>query len=258
MSPKIVLLIGSILAMGGVFLASLTHSLFWFLTWYSAMNGLGNGMCYLVPMVCGWEYFPNKKGFVTGILLSCYGFSSFVFSLLSTKLVNPDNAKATIVLDENTKLYSADVAERVPYMLQVLVAIWSFFCLLSVILISRNPIATEKRRQEQNEVKEAKASGKYSALTPEDIDVENVTDWSVYEIKDQWAALKSFRFYQFFAMLMFGVYFSTFFGYVFKPYGANNDLSDNLLTWAASLGSGFVNGGSRLLMGFLKDKYSFK
>jgi len=59
-------------------------------------------------------------------------------------------------------------------------------------------------------------------------------------------------------MIMFGGYFPSFFGYVFKTYGSNEGIGDGLLTWAASLGAGLVNGGSRLLMGSLQDKYSFK
>jgi len=116
-SPKIVLLIGSSLSLGGILLSSFTHDLPTFLSFYSGMNGLGNGICYMVPLVCGWEYFPKRKGLVSGICLSAYGFSSFVFSLISTSLVNPKGEKATIVLDENTTLFAADVAERVPFML---------------------------------------------------------------------------------------------------------------------------------------------
>jgi hypothetical protein len=48
-------------------------------------------MCYFVPLVCAWEYFPHKKGLMTGIIIGAYGFGSFFFSLLSTKLVNPDH-----------------------------------------------------------------------------------------------------------------------------------------------------------------------
>jgi len=35
-------------------------------------------------------------------------------------------------------------------------------------------------------------------------------------------------------------------------------VSETTLTWAASIGSGLVNGCSRISMGFLQDKVSFK
>lgn len=47
-------------------------------------------MCYMVPLICGWEFFPKNKGLVTGTCLGGYGFGSFIFSQISTKLVNPD------------------------------------------------------------------------------------------------------------------------------------------------------------------------
>ena len=59
-----------------------------------------------------------------------------------------------------------------------------------------------------------------------------------------------------------GNIFCTFFSYTFKTYGENKGghppISDEMLTWAASIGQGFVSGTSRFLFGTLMDKYSFK
>ena len=102
------------------------------------MNGVGCGMCYFIPLVCGWEYFPHKKGLVTGVILAGYGFSSFIFSLISTDLVNPDNKEPTIE-DYNTGVtyYGPEVANNVPYMIRTLVYIWTGCVLVSIFLISR-------------------------------------------------------------------------------------------------------------------------
>ena len=57
-------------------------------------------------------------------------------------------------------------------------------------------------------------------------------------------------------------YFGTFFSYSYKVYGENDSphesISDATLTWAASIGSGLVNGLSRITFGSLADKYSFR
>jgi hypothetical protein len=62
--------------------------------------------------------------------------------------------------------------------------------------------------------------------------------------------------------MIFSSFFTTFFSYTYKVYGEDATLhkpiSDQTLTWAASIGGGIVNGCSRLLMGYLNDKYSFK
>ena len=60
---------------------------------YALIQGFGAGMCYMSPLICAWEWFEDKKGFVSGLMVAGYGFSSFLFSLLSTELVNPKDEK---------------------------------------------------------------------------------------------------------------------------------------------------------------------
>ena len=56
--------------------------------------------------------------------------------------------------------------------------------------------------------------------------------------------------------------FGTFFSYSYKVYGENQSphppISDTLLTWAASIGSGLVNGLSRISLGAIVDRVGFK
>lgn len=72
----------------------------------------------------------------------------------------------------------------------------------------------------------------------------------------------SLRFWQYFAIMVLSNYFGTFFSYSYKTFGENTSphpqISDSLLTWAASIGAGGVNGLSRIAMGTLVDKYSFR
>ena len=78
--PKVVITIGGVVSLTGVYLSSYTRDLTQYLALYCGMNGLGCGMCYFVALICCWEYFPKSRGLVTGIILSGYGFGSFVFS----------------------------------------------------------------------------------------------------------------------------------------------------------------------------------
>ena len=63
-------------------------------------------------------------------------------------------------------------------------------------------------------------------------------------------------------MFIFGQIFSAFFSYSFKLYGQSEaehpPISDTTLTWAASVGSGIINGISRVVFGALVDKVGFK
>ena len=61
--------------------------------------------------------------------------------------------------------------------------------------------------------------------------------------------------------MMFGLYGQHMVMYSFKPFGesskSHDQISDNLLTWAASIGA-ICNGLIRLLIGSLIDRYSIK
>ena len=68
----------------------------------------------MIPLICGWDHFPNNRGIVTGCCLSGYGFGSFIFAQVSTKLVNPHGEH---VIDDPTydiNFYPESVADRVP------------------------------------------------------------------------------------------------------------------------------------------------
>lgn len=138
LAPKVVVGFGGGFALTGVFLSSYTKKLGPYLSLYTGMNGLGCGMCYMVPLICAWEYFPEKKGMMTGIIIGAYGFGSFIFSLLSSHLVNPNKENPTIN-GGDIIYFSPDVANRVPYMIRVLSYIWTGFVLIAVILITRKP-----------------------------------------------------------------------------------------------------------------------
>lgn len=138
LNPRLIVSLGGGFALTGVYLSSFTKSLGPYLSLYTGMNGLGCGTCYMVPLVCAWEYFPEKKGLMTGIIIGSYGFGSFFFSLISTKLVNPTGADPTIE-DGNITFYDSYVADRVPFMIRTLVYIWLVLVMIGVLFISRKP-----------------------------------------------------------------------------------------------------------------------
>jgi len=92
----------------------------------------------MVPLICAWEYFPHKKGLMTGIIIGAYGFGSFIFALVSSHLVNPNKANPTID-GGDINYFTPDVADRVPYMIRTLAYIWSCFVFIAVVLITRKP-----------------------------------------------------------------------------------------------------------------------
>ena len=85
-------MIGSILA------ASYCTSWWLFTFFFGFMFPLGIGIAYWVPIMSGWEWFPNNKATVTGLIVAGYGFGAFIFGFVTTAIVNPQNEK-TIKID---------------------------------------------------------------------------------------------------------------------------------------------------------------
>jgi len=69
--------------------------------------GLGIGFCYITPIKYGWEYFPDNKGFVSGLIMSAFGLGSFIFSFVAMAIVNPEGKDPEIPSDGG-KLFDKD------------------------------------------------------------------------------------------------------------------------------------------------------
>ena len=54
---------------------------------------------YVVPLIVGWEYFPKRRGMVSGIIVGGFGFGSFLFGFVATYLVNPENLKPDLEVE---------------------------------------------------------------------------------------------------------------------------------------------------------------
>lgn len=80
--PRITVIIGGLILSIGFFLASFTtESAPWFL-WltYGVLGGLGMGFTYSTTIACVQKWFPDKRGLVTGIIVSALGFGGVLFT----------------------------------------------------------------------------------------------------------------------------------------------------------------------------------
>ena len=117
---------------GSTFISSyLTNPTAWFFL-YSIGFGIGKGCLYPAPLFAGWSHLPGRKGFVSGFIVAGLGVGAFIYGVITTLLVNPENtpAEPTIIVTsagEMTENYfPASVADNVPSMLRTLCIIW--FC----------------------------------------------------------------------------------------------------------------------------------
>ena len=84
---------GSVVCIGSILVASLMHSWITFIIFYGMLFPIGVGLLYWPPIICAWEWFPKRKGLVSGTITGAFGFGSFIFGFVTTAIVNPENKK---------------------------------------------------------------------------------------------------------------------------------------------------------------------
>ena len=83
---------------------------------------IANRFTYFQTMKNCWKYFPNKKGIITGLILSSFVLSVFIFTSIGDYIINPNGLS---VLDND--YYSEEISNNF--------LIYIKFFLFSVIII---------------------------------------------------------------------------------------------------------------------------
>ena len=88
-STRLVVFLGGIIVGTGFFLASFVTPGNGWLLWvtYGFMGGVGMGFTYSTTIACVQKWYPHKKGFVTGIIVSALGFGGVVFTPIIERLI---------------------------------------------------------------------------------------------------------------------------------------------------------------------------
>src|ERR687896_683437 len=77
--PRVVALSAGVLYGAGIFLASFAQPSLWILyLTYGLMAGIGIGRGYIVPVATLIKWFPDKRGFITGIAVAGFGAGLFM------------------------------------------------------------------------------------------------------------------------------------------------------------------------------------
>ena len=118
----------------------LAQSFFQFTVIFGIGYGFCNGIAYTIPLKLCWDLYPERKGMVSGVIICGFGVGSFIFSFISTMLVNPLNIKTRVNYIENTgdksiRLYGDEVALNVPDMMIYMVLSWIVICCFGILLL---------------------------------------------------------------------------------------------------------------------------
>ena len=87
--PRIVAITAGILYGAGILLASLAQgSLTLLYLTYGLIAGVGIGLGYIVPVATLIKWFPDKRGFITGVAVAGFGGGAFVTAFIAKALVS--------------------------------------------------------------------------------------------------------------------------------------------------------------------------
>jgi MFS transporter, OFA family, oxalate/formate antiporter len=86
--PRVVAMTGGALYGVGVFLASLSsNGLWWLYMSYGVIGGIGLGLAYIVPVAVLLNWFPDKRGLMTGVAVGGFGAGALVTAPFATRLI---------------------------------------------------------------------------------------------------------------------------------------------------------------------------
>ncbi len=87
--PRVIVILGGIILAIGFFAASfVTTSVPWLL-WltYGILGGIGMGFTYSTTIACAQKWYPDKRGFITGLIVAALGFGGVLFTPIIEALI---------------------------------------------------------------------------------------------------------------------------------------------------------------------------
>ena len=212
----------------------------------------------MAPIIAAWEYFPNRKGTVVGLILLGGGSGSLIFGFISLAIANPENEQATFDV-KGGKIFAPDspISERAPEMIRYNWAVW---CLLLLISL---PMMSSKRVQENN----IELRNEMNSINPSHTQLLNEEDDAISineKEKDNTLneptlkeALLDYRTTMIWVMMTWSAWFPLYIASNFKTYEEKDVHDDHFITLVGSI-SWIFNGISRSIFSLMIDFTGFK
>lgn len=96
--PRVTATAAGVLYGAGVFLAGLAPNVFTLYLTYGVLGGIGLGLGYIVPLAILLRWFPDRRGFITGLAVAGFGLGAFVTGPLATELIKTHGVQTTLSL----------------------------------------------------------------------------------------------------------------------------------------------------------------
>lgn len=85
--PRWVATIGGLLLGIGVMLASQATTLFQLYFFYGVIGGIGIGMTYVCPLSACVKWFPDKRGFISGVAVAGFGLGGLIYKPVISQFI---------------------------------------------------------------------------------------------------------------------------------------------------------------------------
>jgi Major Facilitator Superfamily len=230
LKPIWVITIGITLSCTAMFFSSYITEPYLFCWVYGIFLGSLSATVFLPSVWILWNEIPENKGRTSGLMLSGFSFGPIPFGMLFTMLVNPYNYSPQIEHTDNNKtqkLFGSDVAENVPMTIRLTTLSYFVVGIIGVALLPK-----KWKGDRINSSKGQKTLGFYEMI-------------------------KSWKFWNLFLMIFFGLSSFSFFINVYKIIAMIHINDDHFLAYTGSINLFFSCLG-RVFFGVIFDKYSWK
>ncbi|MCQ6275579.1 OFA family MFS transporter [Bacillus sp. V3B] len=95
--PRWVATIGGLLLGIGLMLASQATTLFQLYFFYGIIGGIGIGMTYVCPLSACVKWFPDKRGFISGVAVAGFGLGGLVYKPVISYLIELSGVSSTFL-----------------------------------------------------------------------------------------------------------------------------------------------------------------
>jgi OFA family oxalate/formate antiporter-like MFS transporter len=236
------------------------------------LYGLGIGMGYYPILKTTWKYFPEKKGFLTGFILSVFGLCPMAFTSIADAVINPEGK--SMVND----IFPEEVANNMKTFALIMAITMGICGILSQILMFPldNIITTDKNTDETNKNKQVSyvSNEIFDSEKIEEKELTEETEQKIEDINEPFnQAFKSWRFHLFNIMsvgtlckfiliykknILIYIVFGFFSTNTSRPFGSKKLGNREIELQTMSKVCGLLNGVFRIIWGFVYDWLGFK
>ncbi|XP_022235932.1 uncharacterized protein LOC111083604 [Limulus polyphemus] len=263
---------------------SIQHSLVATIITYGVVNSLGLICCFGHPVVTAMEWFPTKKGLVTGIVASGLALTPLFMNSVQTFIVNPNNLQP----DSDGFFYNDEIIESVPVLFLIMGSVTGGILLIGLLMYQELPRESNQEETTSSELttvyetSEQSCSKELSGPITKDLDCTRTINseklcasWQedsanvnvdgeqpytngegeVYVSPNE--AVKMKEFYLLSIVCICSFYPFMFVNVLYKTYGQTFIQDDMFLSTIGSV-AGAVHALSRVIVGLIQDKISYK